>query len=268
MMLLFAEVQKTLRRPFDVVLTLAVIVLSILSPLIVMARALREPGRAAMYAVQLTWPFSFDRATLVLILISMLGAPMLAASAMGSEHDTRTWATLVSRRPTRYPLLLAKVVVMLGAVAVMTVLAVMTAVMTAAVAAAIVGVAPDPVVTARQVNELGTPLSELALAIAEGWWSALMALMAAVFIRSTLAAALLGILIPQLLRAALSEETAFLNPAAHLLNLRQVAWNLTAPLGFDVGVGVWGSAGVLLLYAVAVVAATAYWFEKRDIPVS
>jgi ABC-type transport system involved in multi-copper enzyme maturation permease subunit len=265
MMLLFAEVQKTLRRPFDVVLTLAVLGLSIVPPVIVMVRALRDPGRAALYAVQLTWPVSMDRAQVVLMLMGLLGAPMLAASAIGNEHDARTWATLVLRRSSRYPLLLSKVVVVFGTVAVVTVLGVIATLIAAAIAGTIVGVAPDPAVLARQTP--AAPLLTVALAIADGWWSALMAIAAAVLLRSTLAAALMGILMPRLFLVALSEETAFLNPALHFMNLRYTLGVLRVPPPLDVGVGAWGSIAVIVVYSIALVAAVSYWFEHREIEV-
>ena len=95
-----------------------------------------------------------------------------------------------------------------------------------------------------------------------------MAIVAAVLLRSTLAAALMGILMPQLFVFVLSEETAFMNPAAHFMNLRYAAGLLRVPPPYAVGVDAWGSVAVILLSAVALVAATTYWFEKRDVPVS
>jgi ABC-type transport system involved in multi-copper enzyme maturation permease subunit len=264
--LIAAEVHKTLRRPFDVVLTLVVVGLSILAPVIVMVRAFRDADRAALHVVQLTWPLSVDRASLVSMLVGLLGAAMLAASAVGNEHDARTWATLVSRRPSRYPLLLAKVVVVFATVAVVSLLAVIIVVATAWIAAGIVGVAPDPIALARQPQT--SPALTVVFAIADAWWSALWAIVAAVFLRSTLAAALMGILMPRLLVVVASEETAFLNPALHFMNLRHATGISRVPPLYDVGVGAWGSAVAILLFAVALTAAIAYWFEKRDVPVS
>jgi hypothetical protein len=59
-----------------------------------------------------------------------------------------------------------------------------------------------------------------------------------------------------------------MNPAAHFMNLRYAAGLLRVPPSYAVGVDAWGSVAVILLYAVALVAATTYWFEKRDVPVS
>ena len=264
MMLVVAEVQKTLRRPFDIALTIATLALSVLMPLIPMVRGFRDPARAALHAAQITWPVSMDRATVMLTLMAVIGAPMLAASAFGNENDARTWATLVSRRSSRYPLLLAKVVVVFATITVVTALAVLTTLVTARVAVAILGVAPDPAVMAKLAP--GPVWPEPVLSSADAWWSALMAIAGAALLRSTLAAALIGILLPRLFVVALSEETASFNPAAHFMSLRHAA-GLLPRMPVDVGLDWWGSVAVILACAMALIAAMAYWFEHREIDV-
>lgn len=267
--LLGAEISKTVRRPFDVYVSLAVLSLAAWGPVILGIQARLDPNKAPAIARRVDYSGSLFFAVLMAPTVTFFLGPLFAASSVGHEYERGTWATLFSRRADRYPVVLAKIAIISVTLALICAAAVALWLFSSAITRRLLlGNVPFGAPVAPPSDAAWRFL----IAVCEGLWGGLIAIAGTIITRSMLSGFGAGMLVPLLTQALASDLMAAWNPAVHFMNIRAgLTGSLAASTGFrdlyGLHMGGIGSALVLLIYAILVTGVSAWVLEKQDISV-
>ena len=268
-----AEWLKTRKRLLNRGLIGIMLVIVLVIFVVITGMALFNPGDFLAEATEaLPFPQNLGLTLEVLASLGPLLVVVFVANSVGSEYGRDTWKVILPRHGSRTAFLLTKWVVGLVALLLLIAGVVVSSAVFGWLGALILGITPDP----SSASDTAMLLRSVAVLVLDFIFVGTLTFFGAVVTRSTIGAAMVGILVPVILAllgpalALFVTGVQIILPTEHLDNLRARWVELNAEDAayltflFDRSVPPFVSALVVVGYIAVLLGASLYLFKRRD----
>lgn len=268
-----AEWLKMRKRPLNRALLGIMLALLLVLFVVITVMALVDPAEFLGEATEiLPFPHSLDVSLELLTNLGVLLVVVFVANSIGSEYGRDTWKVILPRYGSRYAFLLTKWAVGLGAMLLLVATVIVVTLVLGWVGSLILGIGADP----SAAGDVATYLRSLCVTILQFVFIGTLTFFGAVATRSTIGAAIIGILVPTILAllpdvlSLLVKGAPIILPSTHIDNL-QAQWVTKSPEVqailtqlFNRSVPATASVLVVLGYTAVLLAGALYLFKRRD----
>lgn len=269
-----AEWLKTRKRPLNRALLGIMLALLLVFFVVITVTALVDPAEFLAEAREiLPFPHNLDISLELLKNLGVLLVVVFVANSIGSEYGRDTWKVILPRYGSRYAFLLTKWAVGLGAMLLLLAAVIVLALVLGWVGSLMLNIRADPSTT----WDVATYLRSLCVTILQFVFIGTLTFFGAVATRSTIGAAIIGILVPTILGllpdvlSFLMEGAPIILPSVHIDNL-EAQWVTKSPEVqailtelFNRSVPASVSVLVVLGYTALLFGGALYLFKRRDL---